>query len=226
LLFIARRDSAGWKKEFGEMENQATSNPGTGKKQVERRSLFSRFSTLAMLSGLVGGYGAFAFIAGRFLYPARPARKRWMFVVDAATVAVGQSLLYRGPTGETISITRQERNGSERDFIALSSTCPHLGCQVHWEAHNDRYFCPCHNGEFDSAGRGYAGPPGEAGMSLPRYPLKVDRDLLYIELPTDTLTAESARGELIERVEGIHGPGHDPCLARLGPPVRPGRAEV
>jgi len=208
------------------MPEPSTARQGSAQDRRDRRSLLSRFSSLAMLSGLIGGYGAFAFIAGRFLYPARPRRKRWTFVVDAGTVAVGQSLLYRAPAGETINITRQERNGTERDFIALSSTCPHLGCQVHWEAHNSRFFCPCHNGEFDPSGKGYAGPPGEAGMSLPRYSLKLERGLLYIELPVETLTAAARRGEVIEKVEGIHAPGHDPCLARLGSSARSGRTSV
>ena len=102
--------------------------------------------------------------------------------------------------------------GDVDDFIALSSTCPHLGCQVHWEAAHDRFFCPCHNGVFDPSGRGLSGPPGEAGLSLPSYNLRVDNGLLFIEVPVTRLTQR--RGEVIDRVEGIHGPGHDPCLAR------------
>jgi nitrite reductase/ring-hydroxylating ferredoxin subunit len=171
-----------------------------------------------MTAGLVGGYGALAAIAGRFLFPARPAPRRWMYVAEAGRVAVGDSLLYRGPSGETINVTRQNDRGTDEDFVALSSTCPHLGCQVHWESQNNRYFCPCHSGAFDASGRGTEGPPGDAGMELPRYPLKVERGLLYIELPVDTLIAD-ARGEVVEEVEGIHGPGHDPCLARLRQPA-------
>jgi nitrite reductase/ring-hydroxylating ferredoxin subunit len=167
-----------------------------------------------MSAGLLGGYGLFAFIAGRFLYPARPQRRQWMFVAQVARLAVGESLLYRAPSGETVNIARQARQGSADDFIALSSTCPHLGCQVHWEAHNNRFFCPCHNGVFDAAGSGIAGPPGDAGLTLPRYPLKIDQGLLYIEVPVESLTAAASRGEVIEKIEGIHGPGHDPCLAR------------
>jgi nitrite reductase/ring-hydroxylating ferredoxin subunit len=189
-------------------DNRSTDDAG------ERRAFLDRASALAMSAGLLGGYGLFAFIAGRFLYPARPQRRQWMFVAEVAGLAVGESLLYRAPSGETINIARQARQGSDDDFIALSSTCPHLGCQVHWEAHNNRFFCPCHNGVFDAAGTGIAGPPGDAGLTLPRYPLKIDQGLLYIEVPVESLTAGAPRGEVIEKVEGIHGPGHDPCLVR------------
>ncbi|MCP5118772.1 MAG: Rieske (2Fe-2S) protein [bacterium] len=176
----------------------------------ERRKFLATASTVAMSAGLAGGYGAFGLIAGRFLYPARPADRQWQLVSETSRLAKGDSLLYRGPSGETINVTRQGDAGDAADFIALSSTCPHLGCQVHWEAQNDRYFCPCHNGTFDPAGIGTGGPPGDAGMSLPRYPLKVEGGLLYIEVAVAQL---AQTGEVMSEAPGIHSPGHDPCLA-------------
>ena len=79
-------------------------------------------------------------------------------------------------------------------FIALSSTCPHLGCQVHWEPQNDRYLCPCHNGTFAPAGTPTGGPPFEANQSLPHYPLRVEGGLLFVEVGTRALIAASASG--------------------------------
>jgi cytochrome b6-f complex iron-sulfur subunit len=113
------------------------------------------------------------------------------------------------PTGERITLARRGAGGSAEDFVALSSTCPHLGCQVHWEPQNERFFCPCHNGAFDPQGHAIAGPPFEAGQSLPRYPLEVRDGLLFIEVPVEGLT--TARAEPCP-------PGHDPCLFE-----RPGR---
>jgi len=179
--------------------------------------MLSIWSKMAMFSGLVAGYGVFASIAGRFLYPAKEREKRWMYVAETGRLTLGQAVLYRAPTGETINIARQGNAGGATDFIALSSTCPHLGCQVHWEAQHDRFFCPCHNGIFSPSGQGVSGPPGDAGMSLPRYDLKVESGLLYIEVPVDSLTADGAQGEIIDRVAGIHGPGHDPCLVPRTP---------
>jgi nitrite reductase/ring-hydroxylating ferredoxin subunit len=180
-----------------------------------RRSFLSRSSSWTMLAGLAGSYGAFAFIAGRFLYPSRPTPRDWLYVIETRKLKLGESILYRGPSGETINITRQRQNGDAEDFIALSSTCPHLGCQVHWEAADNRFFCPCHNGTFDADGQGTGGPPGEAGLTLPHYPLRIERNLLYIEVPRPALGDAGTRGEIIERVEGIHGSGHDPCLSSL-----------
>ena len=69
------------------------------------------------------------------------------------------------------------------DFIALSSICPHLGCKVHWETQNQRFFCPCHNGAFSAAGVSTAGPPFDVHQNLARFPLKVENGNLFIEVP-------------------------------------------
>ncbi len=190
----------------------------------ERRKFLTAASNTAMAAGLAGGYGGFALVAGRFLYPARPDEHSWQCLTEEDRLEVGQSLLYQGPAGETINVTRKARAGGASDFIALSSVCPHLGCQVHWEAQNDRYFCPCHNGTFDAAGRGTGGPPGDAGQSLSSYPLRVEGGLLYIQVPVSQIAEaddpDCGRGEVIDEVEGIHGPGHDPCLSGNNRPRR------
>jgi nitrite reductase/ring-hydroxylating ferredoxin subunit len=178
---------------------------------VDRRSI--SLGGAAMAGGLLAGYGMFAWIAARFLYPARDAAKGWLFVTRQQDVAVGASIRYRTPNGATVNITRRAAGDGADAFIALSSTCPHLGCQVHWQGDQNRYFCPCHNGTFDPDGKGTGGPPGDAGQSLPRYALKVEAGLLYIEVPMATLAAADApAGEVLGPPTGPEGPGHDPCL--------------
>jgi Rieske Fe-S protein len=147
-----------------------------------------------MAAGLAGGYGGLGLIAGRFLSPSGDAGRVWQFLAETDRMAVGESQEYRGPAGETINITRRGRGAGAEDFIALSSTCPHLGCQVHWEPQNDRYFCPCHNGIFDPSGVATGGPPGDAGQNLPPYPLRVERGMLFIEVPVDRLVSAAPAG--------------------------------
>ncbi len=137
---------------------------------------------MAMVAGLAAGYGGLGLVATRYLYPARPASRAWTFVTEVARMRVGDSLLYRTPTGGTVNVTRQGSAGDAGDFTALSSVCPHLGCQVHWQVAEERYFCPCHNGTFDATGVATGGPPADAGQVLPRYALKVEDDLLFIEV--------------------------------------------
>jgi Rieske Fe-S protein len=153
----------------------------------DRRTFLSRATSLAMFAGLAASYGTLGAMAARFLYPAYGRRMSWVFAAVTDRVAPGDSFVFRSPSGERIAIARTGDTGDTSDFIALSSVCPHLGCQVHWEGQNERFFCPCHNGAFDARGVGISGPPGDAGQSLPRYDLKVQDGLLYVEVPTESL---------------------------------------
>ena len=152
-----------------------------------RRGFLKQVSRLFMAAGLISGYGAFAAIAARFIYPARPTRRDWLFVVDLGSVDVGDSFTFQSPSGQLISIARMGVAPAANSFVALSSVCPHLGCRVHWEAQNDRFFCPCHHGAFDAAGVAVLGPPMDAGQTLSTFPLKVEKDLLFIEVPCNNL---------------------------------------
>lgn len=165
--------------------------------QPTRRTFLGTATAVAMGGGLVASYGTFFAFAGRYLYPARPARTGWMFVRDVKGMAVGESVPFKTPTGAKVLVTRKGPGETGADFLALSSVCPHLGCQVHWEAANNRFFCPCHNGAFDAEGNGTEGPP--KGQSLLRYPVKVEGGLLFLEVP-------------MERIARAMPEGHDPCL--------------
>lgn len=152
-----------------------------------RRSFLSLASTATMAGGLLAGYGTLGYMAGRFLYSGAPRKLAWLFVAQADAVKVGDAVRFQSPAGQTITITRRSDKGTEEDFLALSSTCPHLGCQVHWEPQNNRFFCPCHNGAFDPSGKATEGPPAEAKQSLPQYPVKIERGMIFIEAPVEAL---------------------------------------
>lgn len=154
----------------------------------------SRRAVLAWLGlggALVAAYGTLAAYMGRFLYPARPPEKGWLYVAETRELAAAGSLVFETPAGAKVNVTRQGQGLATADFVALGSTCPHLGCQVHWEPQNHRFFCPCHNGVFEPGGKAIGGPPGEAGLALPKFPLKVEQGLLFMEVPL----AELAMGE-------------------------------
>jgi nitrite reductase/ring-hydroxylating ferredoxin subunit len=158
-----------------------------------RRGFLSRCVGIAMTVSLLLSYGTFAAMAGRFLVPTRPRPRRWLLVSDLASFRAGATRTFVAPGGERIVVARRAAGDAADDaiappravdeFVALSSTGPHLGCQVSWQTQDARFFCPCHNGTFAPDGRPTGGPPLEAGQWLPRYPLRIDAGLLYIEVP-------------------------------------------
>jgi len=56
-----------------------------------------------------------------------------------------------------------ERDGK---LQALSTSCPHLGCSVDYDAGENKFKCPCHRSAFDLAGQVKAGPSPRAMDSL------------------------------------------------------------
>jgi Rieske Fe-S protein len=151
--------------------------------QGDRRTFLSLVSSATMATGLTAGYGTLAYMAGRYLYSAASQDLAWLFVTEENKVKVGDVVRFVTPAGHKITLTRRGTAGTVADFLALSSTCPHLGCQVHWEAQNNRFFCPCHNGAFDPSGTAIAGPPADAKQSLPNYPLKLENGLIFVQAP-------------------------------------------
>jgi cytochrome b6-f complex iron-sulfur subunit len=166
---------------------QAAETSTSSASAPERRTFLSIASSVAMAAGLLSGYGTLCYIAGRFLYSAYPRKLAWLFVAEAAKVKIGEVLRFQTPAGQMVTITRRDETGTEADFVALSSTCPHLGCQVHWEPQNNRFFCPCHNGAFEPSGKAIAGPPAEAGQSLPKFPLRMENELIFVQAPVEVL---------------------------------------
>jgi Rieske Fe-S protein len=155
-----------------------------------------------MAGGLAAGYGTFGVMLGEFVYPAGGSNRGWLFVCTVDQLKSGEAMDFVTPAGAKIVITRSGGGAEAADFLALSSVCPHLGCRVHWEANNDRLFCPCHSGAFDKSGQPTAGPPKAANQSLVRYPLKVENGLLFVEAPLTSIVETASAIDLRDPQEG------------------------
>jgi Rieske Fe-S protein len=112
--------------------------------------------------------GALTALLGVFaLKPADPpARDRWIRAgalsdlepnVPASRILVVPRVdgWYRARAPHTVFLVWD----GEKQVRAMSATCSHLGCQVHWDAKNKNFKCPCHGGVYDTAGKVLAGPP-------------------------------------------------------------------
>jgi Rieske Fe-S protein len=133
-----------------------------------------------MGTGLIASYGLFAAQGLLFLLPqGLKAPTRRIFAGQLDNFQVGALKTVLDLRGNEILIKRDPTG-----LRAFNSTCPHLGCRVHWEADKKRFFCPCHNGVFNADGVATEGPPAAAGQSLATLPLEVDQKsgVVYLEV--------------------------------------------
>ena len=64
-------------------------------------------------------------------------------------------------------------------FLALSRTCPHLGCSIHWDATKKTFLCPCHGSSFDVAGAVITAP---APRPLEYYPVRIENGIIKVDV--------------------------------------------
>ncbi len=64
--------------------------------------------------------------------------------------------------------------------LALSRTCPHLGCVVTYDPVSNQFVCPCHQSRFSLEGKYLAGP---AKKDLKRLKVTKTNGELIVEIP-------------------------------------------
>ena len=151
-----------------------------GERPVTRRKFLSLF---AMVPALAAAYGFFAAIIIKFLYPTKKSKSlRPMFVAFRNQIPTGASHAFTTPKGERVipTNTGQLQQGENHSFVAFSSRCPHLGCNVHYDNEGRRFVCPCHQGIFDQKGIAVAGPPAQAKQRLSQFQVKNDDNSIYV----------------------------------------------
>jgi Rieske Fe-S protein len=78
-------------------------------------------------------------------------------IAAVADVAVGASYLFRYPTEDDPAVLLRV---GDNEIVAFSQKCTHLGCVVYYQPDEQRWHCPCHEGNFDThTGGVISGPP-------------------------------------------------------------------
>ncbi|MWJ27047.1 arsenate reductase (azurin) small subunit [Halomonas sp. ZH2S] len=85
--------------------------------------------------------------------------------------------------------------GPDRDVVAYSTQCTHMGCPVNYDKEAETFKCPCHYSIFDPDNAGQM-VIGHATESLPRILLEYDE-------AEDTLFAVSVDGLIYGRQANI-----------------------
>lgn len=131
---------------------------------------------IAMAAGLVISYGTAAIYGLRYLFGSqKPPRQVQVLSAALSDVPDGESLLAKDLSGQKFLLVR-----SDDGVRAFSTTCTHLGCQVHWKPEEKIFFCPCHDGVFDADGNPVKGPPP---TPLAQYPVEIRGASIFVSMP-------------------------------------------
>lgn len=60
---------------------------------------------------------------------------------------------------------------------AFSLICTHLGCTIQWQAGDQEFYCPCHDGRFDRFGEVIGGPPP---VPLEQFTIRIVEDQVVV----------------------------------------------
>ena len=135
-----------WKRDFP--------YEATAEEAVTRRE-FARYLVAGAGVMAAGNLGLAAWTQLRAINTGDPRE-----IVTLGEVAVGDTYLFEYPSDDDPAILLRI---GDREVVAFSQKCTHLGCVVYFEADQDRWHCPCHEGNFATrTGTVISGPPPRA----------------------------------------------------------------
>ncbi len=147
-----------------------------------RRSFYS--SVFQGLGSIIGVALAVPSLIYLLIGPKSRRRGDWVEATDLTQLQIGKP---KEVTFERLRVdgwrTFQEKviawvvRPNEKDVIAYSPQCTHLGCAYHWEDQQNRFICPCHSSMFSMDGQVIQGP---AARPLDRYQVRVEDEKLLI----------------------------------------------
>lgn len=145
---------------------------------MDRRNLLkSVIVFLPFGSAFAGFFG----MGIRFITPVKREIERRIFTIHLDELELNATRQYKDLRGKDLMLVRI----SEREVKAISTTCTHLGCSVHWQADKKQFYCPCHAGVFDNNGMVISGPPPKP---LDSYRVELEGDnvfIYFIDKPSD-----------------------------------------
>lgn len=119
--------------------------------EVTRRE-FARYLVLGTGAFAVGNIGLAAWTQLRSINEGEPRE-----IVALEEIEVDGTYLFRYPGDSDPAVLLRL---SETEVLGFSQKCTHLGCVVYYQPDEQRWHCPCHEGNFDAVtGQVVSGPP-------------------------------------------------------------------
>jgi menaquinol-cytochrome c reductase iron-sulfur subunit len=163
-------------------ESEAPVERTEEERSPKRRRFLAAISVAAGAVAAVIASPVVGFVLGPVLSKRRSV---WRAVGALDTFEIGQTALVRfrdaaalpwdGVSARTAAWLRRD---GDRELVAFSVNCTHLGCPVRWEPGANLFMCPCHGGVYYSNGDVAGGPPPRP---LHRYNVRVRGNEVEIE---------------------------------------------
>ncbi len=160
----------------------------------DRRSFLIKISL--GLSALAAAAAGIPLISALFAPLLRQPPQTWRDIGGLNQFKIGNTQLVKfenpdpepwaGITAHSAAWVRRE---SEKNIIAFSVNCTHLGCPVRWEKGAQLFMCPCHGGVYYKDGSVASGPPPKG---LIQYPVRINNgkvQLMTQPLPITNILA-------------------------------------
>jgi Rieske Fe-S protein len=151
------------------------------------RGLDRRAFHLSVIYGLSTIMGAALSVPAAIylLFPPRAKKKpEWIEAGDIGQMRVNtpEEVVFRRTRIDGWKVISEKTTAwvvrtSDRDVVAFSPQCPHLGCAYHWEERSNEFLCPCHTSTFSLDGRVLTGP---APRALDRFKIRLNGTKLLI----------------------------------------------
>ncbi len=165
--------------------NQCPPPPGTpaAQPEINRRNFFQALCIgLAGVCGAILGVPLVGFVVAPLF---RKTPDIWEDIGKVTDFEMGKTVnvTFQDPSplpwaGITSKSGAWVRRTGEKEFIAFSVNCTHLGCPVRWLQDAELFMCPCHGGVYYNDGSVAAGPPP---APLPRYEVRVQGGKVQIK---------------------------------------------
>ena len=149
---------------------------------TSRRFFFLSF--IFSIGGIISaalGIPAFVYL---FFPPKSSKVSSWVDAGNIGEVPVGQpqELTFRRLQIDGWKIRSEKATTwvvklSDKEVVAYSPWCTHLGCAYHWEPQRNEFLCPCHSSVFAIDGKVSAGP---APRPLDQYEVKLEGNELWL----------------------------------------------
>ncbi len=145
-------------------------------------------------SGLIGVIVSIPVIGALIAPLLRKTPPVWRKIGKLDNFKIGETVLVKftdaSPlpwSGEVDQTASWLRRVSDREFVAFTINCAHLGCPVRWIADAEIFLCPCHGGVYNKDGTVAAGPPPHG---LNNYPVRIkgnDVEIQTSPIPITTI---------------------------------------